>query len=183
MYISEDEAQRRIQAPANLSNVVAEVRRRTGRPTGSRRLSPQAREIVALAARVLPPVQVAQTFGITRKTVSDLKRGVTSHVTHGRQEVNQNLKDNVDKKEQDRKAVVQERALDILLATLEELDPTKIEGPIARAKVAKEMAAIHEKMRGDGPGEGLVKVVVYAPGQKALKDYDVIDIQGTVVVP
>lgn len=181
MYLSEDEGRERLAHPDNLSNVVVEIRQRAGRPAGSTRLSPAAREIVAQAARVLPPIEVAHAFGITRRTASNLSRGVSSNSSKGRQVVNEDLKEAVDKVEEDRTKAISGKALDILMATLGDVDPSKIKSQQTKVKVAKDLAIIHEKMNGTGPQAGLTKVLIYAPRQKDLKDYDIIDVPSMVV--
>jgi hypothetical protein len=181
MYISEDEGRDRLANPANLANVVVEIRKRSGRPAGSTRLSPAAREIVAQAARVLPPIEVAQVFGICRRTASNLSRGVTSNSSLGRQVVNEDLKDVVEKAETSRQKAISGKALDILLATLEGVDPTKVKSQVSRVKMAKDLATIHEKMQEKGPLDGLTKVLIYSPRQRSMKDFDVIDIPAQVV--
>lgn len=181
MYLSEDEGRERLAHPDNLSNVVVEIRQRAGRPAGSTRLSPAAREIVAQAARVLPPIEVAEAFGITRRTASNLSRGITSNVSHGRQEVNEDLKEVVEKAEEDKTKAISGKALDILMATLGDVDTSKIKSQATKVKVAKDLALIHEKMAGTGPQGGLTKVLIYAPRQREMKEFDVIDVPSVVV--
>lgn len=181
MYLSEDEAQERVASSVNLSNVVVEYKRRTGRPTGSVRLSPAAREIVAQAARVLPPLDVAAAFNLNRRTVSNLSRGVTSNSSLGRQVVNEELKEGLDRVAEDRAKSISGKALDILMATLEDVDTSKIRSQSTKVKVAKDLAIIHEKMNGKGPQDGLTKVLIYAPRQRDIKEFDVLDIPAQVV--
>lgn len=181
VYLSEDEGRERLAHPDNLSNVVVEIRKRTGRPAGSPRLSPAAREIVAQASRVLPPIEVAEAFGITRRTASNLSRGVTSNSSLGRQVVDVDLKSSVEKFEEDRTKAISSKALDILMATLGDVDPSKVKSQATKVKIAKDLAVIHEKMNGNGPQSGLTRVLIYAPKQREMKDYDVIDIPSQVV--
>lgn len=181
MYLTEDEGRRRLNSSENLSNVVVEIRKRTGRPAGSPRLSPAAREIVAQAARVLPPIQVAEAFGLNRRTASNLARGVSSNSSLGRQVVNEDLKNSVENFVEDRTKAISGKALDILMATLEGVDPTKIKSQVSKVRAAKDLAAIHEKMQGKGPEGGLTKVLIYAPRQRDMKEFDVIDIPAQVV--
>lgn len=181
MYLTEDEGRERLAHPGNLVNAVVEFRRRTGRPAGAPRLSPAARQIVAQAARVLPPIEVAEAFGITRRTASNLSRGVTSNSSKGRQVVNEELKENLDKNAADRTAAISEKALDILVATLEGVDPSKVKSQTSKVRIAKDLATIHEKMSGGGKDAGLTKVLIYAPRQKDMKEFDVLDISATRV--
>lgn len=181
MYLSEDEGRARLSHPANLVNTVVEYRRRSGRPAGSVRLSPAARAIVAQAARVLPPIAVAEMFGITRRTASNLSRGVTSNSSKGRQVINEDLKEKTDEAEVTRQKQISDKALEILVATLTDVDPTKVKSPTSKVKMAKDLAIIHEKMTGKGPGEGLTKVLIYAPRQKDMKDYEIMDIAAKVM--
>jgi DNA-binding CsgD family transcriptional regulator len=181
MYLTEDEGRVRIAHPKNLVNAVVEFRRKAGRPTGSTRLSPAAREIVAQAARVLPPIEVAEAFGISRRTASNLSRGITSNMTNGRQKVNEDLKDKLDRASADRAKVISGKALDILMATLEGVDPTKVKSQTAKVKMAKDLATIHEKMNGTGQQDGFTKVLIYAPRQRDMKEFEILDVQAKVV--
>jgi len=181
MYLSNDDSEARLSSPVNLSNVVVEYKRRTGRPTGSPRLSPAAREIVAQAARVLPPIHVAEAFGLNRRTVSNLSRGVSSNSSLGRQVINEGLKEGLDKVEEDRAKTISGKALDILMATLSDVDTSKIRSQSTKVKVAKDLAIIHEKMSGKGPQAGLTRVLIYAPRQRDMKEFDVIDVPAQVV--
>jgi hypothetical protein len=181
MYLTEDEGARRLGSPDNLSNVVVEYRKRSGRPAGSTRLSPAAREIVAQAARVLPPIEVAEAFGICRRTASNLSRGISSNSSLGRQVVNEDLKESVEKVEEDKAKLISGKALDILMATLDSVDPSKIKSQVSKVRAAKDLAIIHEKMNGNGPGAGLTKVLIYTPRQRDIKEFDIIDIPAQVV--
>ena len=176
MYLSEDEAQERITHPANLSNVVVEIKKRTGRPPGTVTLSPAAREIVAQASRVLPPVKVAEAFGITRRHASNLSRGISSNGSHGRQEINEDLKGKLDNSAKALKDQIQDKALEVLMASIDGLaEGAKGLTPVNRAKVAKEMAIIHDRLGEKKPTDQSVKVLIYAPQQKELEEYDVMD--------
>lgn len=181
MYLTEDEAARRLRAPSNLVNVVVEFRKRAGRPVGSTRLSSSAREIVAQAARVLPPIEVAKTFGISRRTASNLSRGVSSNTTHGRQHINEDLAAATKEVEEERSKVISGRALDILMATLEGVDPSRVKSQASKVRMAKDLAIIHEKMNGHGPQNGLTKVLIYAPRQKDMKEFEIIDAHAKVI--
>ena len=173
MYLSEDEAKDRLSDPRNLSNVVVEHKRRSGRPPGTRELSPAAREIIARAARVLPPKKVAETFGITRRHASNLSRGISSNEVSGRQRINEELKEALESKDTDRVSQIREQALDVLFATVNGLDSEAGKlGAEKRARVAKEMATIYEKLGDKGPGDQVTKVLIYAPQQRSMKDYE-----------
>lgn len=180
MYLTEDEARERLNHSQNLSNVVVEFKRRAGRPTGSPRLSDSARAIVASAAQVLPVKEIAEAFNLHPKTVSNLKRGVSSNTSLGRQVKNEDLEADTKKLEEDRTSRISSKALDILLATLEGVDPNKVTSQVSKVKMAKDLAIVHEKMMGKGPQEGLTKVVVYAPRQRDIKEFDVIEVQAQV---
>lgn len=181
MYLSTDEAKARLESPENLSNVEVEYRQRTGRPVGSPRLSPEARSIVAQAARVLPHNALAKMVGLHPRTVSNYSRGVTSNSSAGRQTVNEDLKDNLEKATEDKAKQISGVALDLLMASLESVDLTKIKGEARKVQVAKDLATIHEKMAGKGPLDGVTKVLIYAPRQKTMDSFEVLDIPAQVV--
>lgn len=185
MYISEDESRERIGGKTNLLNrikiereknhpdiPVAVLERKRGRPAGKTKMDDDTKQAGAAIARLMGPSVAADVLDISYKRASDLKRGV--HADQTPDEVIEEKGGKVDK--------IKEKALDLLLESLEQITPDDLlsKRGVMQTASLKNISHIFEKMHATkGPNSvSNTQVIVYAPQTKSLDRYDLIETNG-----
>lgn len=122
------------------------------------------KEIIANDALVVGPTLAAQIHNVNISTASKYKDGL-------------------DVKEETRKVILNKRngiadtAVDKLMESLQMFEPSDIEKPLDRIRAAHSLASIVEKMTPNSKtGDNEIHLHLYAPKQRPLKEYDVIEV-------
>ncbi len=131
--------------------------------------------IIEEAITGTPPDEIREAFGISKSSISAYKHGATSTSTYHKP--NKKLDTQVDKV----KKSIASSARNTIRKALSHITEDKFEEAELReiSGVARDMAAVMEKMEGNAKEDRAVnQVVIYAPRMKEEDSYDVIDISG-----
>lgn len=154
--------------PARLEKTIEHHKTRLGKTPGAKDIPFEIKKVIAEVSQESSMKDVQNAFGISQREVGFLKAGETSSGPV------KELQEVVKKK----KADAADRAINILLEGLEVL-PGKLakEKPKVISSVCKDMAQISESLREKGIGENAnIAFHLYAPAQKSIDDYEVIDV-------
>ncbi|KKM00308.1 hypothetical protein LCGC14_1805730 [marine sediment metagenome] len=169
MEISEEEAERMLNNPKNLMNNVRFVKLRKGGRNGGKEVPKIIRELIGIAAHKDPAKVVAGEFGVSTSTVAAAKKGNVGVNRHDPE-----LKDKIDTAVDEEKKSVRDVALDRvahMLATT--ITPASLDGvtnPAKAVSIAKDLAAIADKVQTRGPNVGNV-VFMHMAREKAESEY------------
>ena len=138
------------------------IRDRTGeRGEGKDELT---KEIIANDALIFGPSSAAKIHGVPASSASKYKDGL-------------DLKEDTRSRVLDRKSGIADSAVNKLLESLELFNPSDIEKPLDQVRAAQSLATIVEKMTPNSKqGENEIHLHLYAPKQRPLKEYAVIDV-------
>lgn len=142
-----------------------------GRPA----LSDAERAAIGVAAVLTSPAQAARDFGVSSTTAMRAAEGKNAAgVMHPA--VQSQIQTRLDK--------VADQAIDRLTAALNNLTDKKIgdEKGTGIAKIASDMANIVEKITPKNREADNVQVIIYAPQQRDISEYEVVDVKAKVLV-
>jgi hypothetical protein len=168
--ISEEVAERSLNSPNNLVNILYEKFNKGGRKKGSLELSPSLRAIAGGMASIGTAKSAAKALGISPIVSHLAKKALVN--TNGKTHVDVETKEKLD----DIKGGIVRSAV----ATIQDvykLLPAKLGDVKARdlASIAKDSASIIEKLSEKNTLNG-VTVIIQSPGVKDINDFEVIDI-------
>lgn len=174
MFINDDEAKTRLSSLDNLINKLQLKRiHNGGRPLNRKNDTDDARERVAETAIIKGPTQAAIEHDTTISRASLLSKGIITHGLGNDEELTPRV---VSKRQQ-----VHEKALDIIVASLGQLEPQLNGVKKARdlSAIAADMAKIADRTTPrevTADGKPNVQVIVYAPRIRDESEYDVVEI-------
>jgi len=177
MELTDEEAENRLNREDNLVNMLVQHRtmhENQGRKPGDVAIPKELKALIALTADESTQKEIAEEFGVSQMTVSNIKNGKASE---GRSD--EKL---IDIAEQRRKTS-SEKALDNLMDLLGRVPEAAKTATKLRdiSAAAKDMAAVHEKVSGrHGSGQD-VKVLIYAPRLASERDYGVIEVEAQII--
>lgn len=137
--------------------------------------------LISATAKIEPERSVARSFGISRESVHSLKQGFNSHIDYQNKH---NPDGELLDKTNDRVTEIGDMALSKLALSLGLITNEKLEGekPLSLSRVARDMAAVFKDTRASNQiAENIGQVVVMAPSQKDLNQYDVVEVAGRVI--
>lgn len=181
LFVSEDEAARRVGSDNNLSKIEHRKMTNVGRKKGVAMLSPQMRALIGLSARIDGTSNAAKAFGVSDRTVRTLKKGKASPFLARDAEQSEAIEKGIAEKV----PAIQNAALTKLMIALDLVDKDSLGKKGARdlTGAAKDLATIHEKLQpkqllsnNEGP-----TVVIYTPTVAKESDYHVIEVEHKVV--
>jgi len=145
-----------------------------GRNLGNTNLDPIMRSIISAAGHIDTAAQVAKNFNVSPSHAHLLKHGRTTALGEAREDIvkprNKLLGD------------VRERALDILMASLDIITPEELQKQKIKdvSSIAKDMSHIIEKTNPvNAPSTGPQIVVLTVP-QRDIREYNVVNVKATV---
>lgn len=176
MILKDEEVDLRLNSSGNLLNqlkdrLIVRPMPNGGRTAGSTSIPPLVRELIG-SFDSESQVSVAEAFNVSQPTVSGASRGLVGD------------RKEFDKKTETRIDEAHELALDCLMNSLKDmkpaLDKSRLEGslsPVKLSKIATDMSKIVSSIKGD-KNAGITnntQVIIMAPPQKKLSDYDFIE--------
>lgn len=176
MILKDEEVEARLDSPKNLLNqlknpTIVKPIPTGGNKAGTKAIPPLVRDMIA-GFKNENQSDVAEVFEVTQATVSGARRGLIGNRLNEEAAVNKGA--------EDRTEDAHSLALDCLMETLTALGP-KVKDPNLKAKdlsrIASDMSKIVGSVRGeqDKSGKNNTQVIILAPQQKKLKDFDFIE--------
>ena len=141
-----------------------------GRRAGALNLSDDQREVVGTLANVLPAARVAETFGLSNYAVHQAKNGRTGQNTQD-EELQRKLDKNLGR--------ARDKALDVLMESLDLMDSNRLEKEDARSlsAIAANVSRVVEKTLPKEKDSGVrAQLIVYAPTQINESRFEVVEI-------
>lgn len=159
------------KSPSPHLNEGSEISR--GRTPGAPNIPDNLRSTIGALARVSGIVNTAEAFGVSRTTVQDAKFGTVS----GRDQSSPDLINSINAE----LAPIRESVIDRMKMSIEALtdEKLKLSRPMELSKIAANLSIVLKNTmveatsRDDRNGN---QVVIYAPNQKPVSDYDTIEI-------
>jgi DNA-binding XRE family transcriptional regulator len=180
-FLTDKEILDRVSSPDNLANRVTVHKIEKGKREGDTNIPKEIKKTIAILTNEGETQQsVADTFGVSRRAVGFIESGRPG---------GGNLDPELDTVIKDTKSRVKDSrneaellAINALLEGLKVLPKEMMTGSIKKAKslssISKDMAFIANQMSGKDLGEGnkSVHLHLYAPRQKAVEEYETIDV-------
>lgn len=177
-FISNEEITKRVNSKDNLVNRVVHHRVREGQGYTSPKIPIEIKKVAAILTNEgESQTQISKDLGVGRRNVSNIERGLTSdqNVDERLTGVIKETKDRVNNKREEAENLAINnllRSLDLLPQTIGKKSSKTI------SSVAKDMAIIANQMANrdvDGNGNKAVHLHIYAPRQKSISEYEIID--------
>lgn len=170
MYFDSNLIKARLQNPGNLV-----IKHRNTSNKGAK-FSHEEKVFIGTLARTVGAREVERQFNVSQAAASDFARGVSSVYTGE----NKKLREDVEAAVNDTVKQVSDKAVDILMSSLGVITPDKLQSAkiTDAARIAKDMSSIAANMRPKEAPGGLnfgLQVVINAPVQKQVRDYDIIE--------
>jgi len=181
MIYTEQEADKILTNPRNLVNQISsnngklEIKEIKHNKGHTRNLADEERVLIGTIARagLGKNAEIAEEFGVTATTVSDLSHGRVCSPAHPRFVPHPELEEKILGKLNE----VEEKAIEKLIDSLGVITPEKLNECSApqASVVASNMSKIVSNCRPQVQ-DNRKMIVVYAPRQKSLEDFNVIDV-------
>lgn len=143
---------------------------------GQKRLTTEERVLIGTMARagLGSTKDIAKEFDIDADTVSNYKAGRTTFTSHPDFKPNPELEEKILGKLD----IVQERAIELLLNSIGVITPEKLAKLNAKdaSVVASNASKIVQNCAPQVMNDNRIQVVMYAPKQKELKDYEEVEV-------
>jgi hypothetical protein len=161
LFVSDDELRQRL--PEVVHKTIFEGR---GRPAGKETIPFEVKAAISAYATVVGPTVASQVFDICEGEASKLKNGIISQ-NNGKNEALKAARDS-------RLGVIHNAALEKLLLSIESIDDDKIREakPRDQVAIAEGLAGVFEKTSEKGNQINAGQVIIYAPRQNTLDDYE-----------
>jgi hypothetical protein len=183
MFITEEEAQDRLKDKSNLFRQepseeevlpdLTDIKKlnRGGRSKNTPNMTQEDRVTVATMADAIGNKRTQELTGISSAQVEQLKAGQVGHKPNGSLQKSLNKTRNI----------VAEKAIDLVLSTLNKIDDDKL-GQVKTARelagVAKDLSSVAERMADKAViGSGIPNIVFYVPNTCEEGAYEVIDVE------
>lgn len=179
MLLEETQVQSRLDSPLNLANKFGKGNRKNhvdaGRKNGDVNLHPVVRNVISAAAHLSTAKEVSQDFDVSPAQVHNLKHGKVT----GTGEVHEEILDG----KKNILSEVHSKAINILMKSLNLVDDDeklKTLKATSLTNIAKDMASIIDKTS-EKSESAAPKVIIVTAARRELKDYQVLEIESTVV--
>lgn len=144
---------------------------RHGRTKGAKELSDDQRELAGTLANILPARHVAETLGLSDYAVHQAKNGRVSQYSGVDEELQTKLDKNLGR--------ARDKALDVLLESLDLMDTGKLEKEDARSlsTIAANVSRVVEKtLPKERDGTTRAQLIVYAPTQNNENRFEIVEL-------
>ncbi len=169
------EAQERLSSQDNLVNKfeIRTLKHNAGNPTGTKGRGLEAQVAAAALGRVLPHKEAARITGYCENHVSRLSRGITTQDDHTRV-IKEDLKEKTDQK----MVEIRDEAVTKLMLAMGMIGSENLSRCNARdlSIVASNMSRVVERTLPKEANSNNLNLVVYAPQQKSLGDFEVVEV-------
>lgn len=179
MILSEELVEDRLNSEDNLVNKMGKGNRvnhkDAGRKEGDINLHPVIRNVISAAARLDTAKNVSENFDVSPAQVHNLKHGKTTGTGEVKDEILQGADGEL--------KGVREKAVTILMSSLNLVDHDKLKDLKATSltNVAKDMASIIEKTSPKENSNVKPTVVIITAPRKSMTDYKIIEVESEVV--
>ena len=181
MFLNDDDIQERVSSLDNLVNRLSGSKvksitiRKThngGRPLGRKNDTDETKADIGIHSIIHGPSETASTFNTTISRASLLSKGISTH-SNG---VDPDLAEKV----QDKKELVHNRALDLIISSLDNLENSlpKVTKATDISTIAANLSKIADRTGTRSSNEDTgpkVQVVVYAPRVKSVDEYEMVE--------
>ncbi len=150
MEISEQEAQELLNNPKNLANNVRFVKLRRGSRNGGKEVPSVIRELIGVAAHHDTIKKTAEVFDVSESTVAAAKKGNVGVNRHD-SELRERIDSQVEHDTRSVRDVALDRVAHMLASTITPENLDAVKDPAKAVAVAKDLAAIADKVSLKGP--------------------------------
>lgn len=182
-FLTDEEIEERIKSPENLANKIIIHKLERGRPVGSEETPKEIKKLVAaLTAEGESQVSIREAFDLDKSVVSNIAHGRTSNGNVSPDL--QGVQDKVKTKIKERKDFAVANAIDTLLSSIAHLDSKlpSVKKAVELSSIARNMSGIvsslteKEKNKDSEDKAAQVHLHIYAPKQKEVEEYEIIDV-------